>query len=69
VEDNAKLTQLAQIMIDKHGEHASAIARINAIRCSAEPEVAVIWSRVADLIESYQSHVVDRVERSDQPHA
>ena len=70
MEDNAKLRQLAKIMIDKHGDHASAIAHINAIRCSAEPEVAVIWSRVADLVEGYQAHVVvDFVERSNRPQA
>jgi hypothetical protein len=58
MEENAKLAQLAHIMIDKHGEHASPIARIRAIECSVEPEVAIIWLRVADLVESYQSPVV-----------
>jgi hypothetical protein len=66
MEENPKLAQLAQIMIDKHGEHASSVARTKAINCSVEPEVSLIWSRVADLVESYQSPVVP--SHLDRPH-
>jgi hypothetical protein len=65
MEENPKLTRLARIMIDKHGEYASSVARCRAIKASVEPEVAVIWLRVADLAESYQSPVIpNRVDHS-----